>query len=161
MQAITVSDVDLFIPRGFQLKKALPAPREKAFEAWTQPEAIKQWFRPGPGYEVPFAVVNLRHGSRFKIGLKDPDGKLHLFAGVFTEVRVPEKLVYTWSFGGGGTHQERSLVAVKFEQKDGQTELTLSHGLFLNESLKNEQQKMWEGILESFANYLRSSMGRG
>jgi len=159
MQAITVSDADLFIPRGFQLQKLIPAARKWVFKAWTEPEAIKEWFRAGPDDRVAFATVNLRLGSRFKIGVKDEAGTLHLYAGVFTEVRVPEKLVYTWSIGGGGTHQQRSLVAVKFEDKDGRTELTLSHGLFLDEALKQQFEQMWEKLLNSLEAYLRSSAG--
>jgi len=161
MQAIKVDDVDLFIPRGFQLKKTLPADRERVFKALTDPEAVQQWFRPTPEHSVKFVTVNLRKNSRFKIGLQHPGGEMSLFAGVYTELRPPEKLVFTWSLGGGGTHQERSLVAIRLDSVNGKTELTLSHGLFLKNELKEEHRQLWEKVLNALEKYLQSGLGVG
>ena len=36
---------------SLQLKRRFAAPREKVFRAWTDPEALKQWFGP-VGYRV-------------------------------------------------------------------------------------------------------------
>ena len=75
---------------------------------------------------------------------------------------MPEKLVYTWYDGGGGTHEPRSLVAVKFEDKGGgTTELTLSHGLFSDLNQRNRFSEFWNAVLESLDQYLRSNLSRG
>ena len=34
--------------RELVLTRIIPAPREKLYRAWTEPELLKQWFAPAP-----------------------------------------------------------------------------------------------------------------
>jgi uncharacterized protein YndB with AHSA1/START domain len=88
------------------LKRILKAPPELAFRAWTSPEHIKQWMRPDPEMTVPFASMDLRVGGKFRIQMKKPDGEFFTAAGVFKEVKPPEKLVYTWDWEKDGSGEE-------------------------------------------------------
>ena len=68
----------------------------------TTPEHIQQWMRPEPGMAVPLASMDLRVGGRFRIQMKKPDGEFFTAAGVFQEVKPPERLVYTWDWEKAG-----------------------------------------------------------
>ena len=80
------------------IKRMLNAPPERVFQAWTSPEHIQQWMRPEPGMIVPLATMDLRVGGKFRIQMKNPDGEYFTAVGEFREVKVPERLVYTWDW---------------------------------------------------------------
>ncbi len=88
------------------IKRMLNAPPELAFKAWTTPEHIQQWMRPEPDLVVPFATMDLRVGGKFRIQMKKPDGEYFTAAGVFKEVKAPERLVYTWDWEKDGSGTE-------------------------------------------------------
>lgn len=83
------------------ITRTYPAPREKVFRAWTDPQELKKWWAAGPGYTTPFAEVDLRVGGRYRLAMKPPDKDVvHVVVGVYREVRPPERLIYTWGWEG-------------------------------------------------------------
>lgn len=78
-----------------QIKRTFAAPREKVFQAWTDPAALKRWFGPSDDFSTPVAEVDLRVGGRYRIHMKSPDGQPHTVHGVYREVTPPAKLVFT------------------------------------------------------------------
>jgi len=46
-----------------QIKRTYQASRETVFEAWTNPETLKQWFGPTDDFKTPEAEVDLRVGE--------------------------------------------------------------------------------------------------
>lgn len=56
------------------LDLVITAPREKVWQALTQPELIKQWFAPKP-YTTPDCRVDLRCGGEFYTLMQSPDGE--------------------------------------------------------------------------------------
>ena len=84
----TRSDITLSLTRTYA------APREAVFRAWTEPEALKQWFGPSDEFTTPIAEVDLRVGGRYRIGMKHPkEEHPHIAAGVYRGVRPPAKLL--------------------------------------------------------------------
>ena len=47
-----------------RITRTFAAPRDKVFQAWTNPEKLKQWWGP-PGYATPTGEVDLRVGGRY------------------------------------------------------------------------------------------------
>ena len=80
------------------LNRHYPVAPEKVWRAWTDPEAVKKWWGPGPGEPVSLAELDVRVGGRFRIVFGGPDGKVHECAGVYKEVVPNRKLVFTWSW---------------------------------------------------------------
>src|ERR1700677_2739608 len=115
------------------IKRVLNAKPELAFQAWTSPEHIQHWMRPEPGMVVPFASMDLRVGGKFRIQMKAPDGEFFTAVGEFHEVKVPERLVYTWDFEKDGSGTEFgevegkvSQITVEFLKRGTQTEFVLT-----------------------------------
>jgi uncharacterized protein YndB with AHSA1/START domain len=115
---------------SFQIKRTLAAPREKVFRAFTEPEALNQWWMPGEGFSVPSAEVDLRAGGAYRIGMKNPKGKLFYVVGKYREVRPPEKLVYTWRWEGIEEGMGETLVSIELRDLSGETELIVTHEQF-------------------------------
>ena len=64
------------------LTRRYTAAPEKVWRAWTDPQALRQWWAP-----VSVAELDLRVGGRFRIVFGGTDGKENECAGVYREAR--------------------------------------------------------------------------
>jgi uncharacterized protein YndB with AHSA1/START domain len=109
------SDRELVVTRIFNA-----APR-LVFEAWTTPELFARWWAPrSMGMVIAACEMDVRTGGgyRLRFGLA-PDA--FEFFGKYLEVIPNERLVWTNEEGDDG-----AVTTVTFEEKGGQTLLTLS-----------------------------------
>ncbi len=79
---------------SLSITRTFAAPRERVFQAWTDPEELKKWWGPD-GYTTPSAEVDLKVGGSYRFAMKPPGGEVFFLSGEYREVRAPEKLVYT------------------------------------------------------------------
>jgi uncharacterized protein YndB with AHSA1/START domain len=143
------------------IKRMLNVAPELAFRAWTSPEHIQQWMRPEPGMVVPFAIMDLRVGGKFRIQMQNPDGEFFTAVGEFREVQPPERLVYTWDWEKDGSGTEfgavegkTSLMTVEFLQRGKQTELVLMHTRFATVESRDSHAGGWGRAVDSFAKFV-------
>lgn len=114
-------------PATIQRSVHYPVSREQVFRAWTTPQALKAWWLPGP-YAPAEVVIDLRPGGRYRIDMIHPDGSFASVSGTYVEVAAPERLVMTWlSEGGPRDDGTESLLTLEFFDRDGSTELRLTH----------------------------------
>ncbi len=90
--------------------RIINAPRAKVYNAWTDPELLKQWFAPLP-YTTPIAELDVRPGGANLIVMRDPQGNDLPNQGVYLEVVANERLVFTDAY-------------TKFEDEGGKTKYT-------------------------------------
>ncbi|WP_101295976.1 SRPBCC family protein [Halegenticoccus soli] len=114
------SDYDVTIVRTFD------APRERVWEAWTDPAQVAQWWGP-EGFTVPRCELDVRPGGTFHIDMEAPDGTVFPSRGVFDEVIEPEQLVLVAGAveDDDGSYMMEVRQTVTFEERDGRTTLTL------------------------------------
>ena len=139
-------------PVTLRLRRTFAAPREKVFQAWTQPEQLKRWKAPGD-FTTPVAEVDLRVGGKYRIHMQAPDSTLHKLIGTYRVVDPPRKLVYTWFWENDPTAVE-TLVTVEFHDRGGQTEIVLTHELFPNDEVRGRHEMGWTGTLDKLAKIL-------
>lgn len=136
------------------LTRTFDTPREEVFRAWTEPEALKQWFAPSDAFSTPVAEVDLRVGGNYRIGMKPPDkDDLYIVGGTYQEIQPPEKLVFTLSWEQGVDVGE-TLVTVEFRDLGDSTEVVLSHERFPTEESRDKHAEGWNGCLERLAKFL-------
>ena len=138
-------------PTGLTINRIIRAPRERVFAAWTDPEALKQWWGPGP-VVCPEAHVDLREGGAYRIANRQEDGSITWIEGTFERVRAPEELVYTWNvsiLSGGPT-----LVRVRFLPHPSGTEIVLTHERFAVEAVRDMHGEGWNGCLDKLEAFL-------
>ena len=136
-----------------RLTRVFAAPREKVFRAWTSAEALKAWWGPS-GHETVSAEVTLKAGGTYRLGMRRlPAGAVFYLAGVYREVRAPEKLVYTWRWETEPEYGE-TLVTVEFLEHGISTEVVLTHELFPNEKMREQHGKGWGGCFDRLADLL-------
>jgi uncharacterized protein YndB with AHSA1/START domain len=135
------------------LSRHYPVAPEKVWRAWTDPEAIKKWWGPGPGEPVSLAELDVRVGGRFRIVFGGPDGKAHECAGVYKEVVPSRKLVFTWTWPNS-TPERESLVTIIFKAVEGGTELAFRHEQLFDEKVRDDHERGWSGALGKLEGYL-------
>jgi uncharacterized protein YndB with AHSA1/START domain len=138
------------------LSRRYPVAPEKVWRAWTDPQALKRWFGPGPGEPVSVADIDLRVGGRFRIVFGGADGNANECAGVYKEVVPNRRLVFTWHWPRT-TPERVSVVTITFTKVDGGTELALQHEQFFDEAARDGHQRGWGKALENLDTFLQSA----
>lgn len=82
------------------LERIIDAPIDLVWQAYTDPEHLKQWFAPRP-YQITECELDLRPGGIFRIRMVGPDGfdTGHGNAGCVLEVAEGHKLAWTSALG--------------------------------------------------------------
>lgn len=111
--------------RDLVLTRIIHAPREKVFQAWTNPELLKQWFAPLP-YTTPAAQMDVRPGGASLVVMRGPDGVDMPNRGVYLEVVPNERLVFTDAYTQAWAPSDKPFMTVilTFEDLGGSTQYT-------------------------------------
>ena len=124
---------------SLRLQRTYDAPAEDVFDAWTNPEVLRRWWKANPAWTTPVAEVDLRVGGRYRISMEDPESGKKFTAGGEQE---------------DGELGHASTVAVDFRAEGEQTTVVLEHtGLESLESRDSHGQG-WEGVMEAFQAHL-------
>jgi uncharacterized protein YndB with AHSA1/START domain len=107
------------------LTRVFDAPRALVWKAWTDPKMMAQWFGPR-GFTSTVPELDVRVGGALRIVMHGPDGNDYPMKGVFREVLVPERLVFSnIAIDKDGNHLLEGETAVTLVERNGKTTLTL------------------------------------
>ena len=130
---------------SLSLVRTIKAPPEKVFAAWTEPKTLKKWMSPTEQMEVAVAETDLRVGGKYRIVMREPDGKEHKVGGVYKEIEKARKIAFTWIWeGDAGTE---TLVTIDLRKKGAGTELTLTHSKFADGKTRDMHNEGWAGCV--------------
>jgi uncharacterized protein YndB with AHSA1/START domain len=135
------------------LTRSYPVAPEKVWRAWTDPEAVKHWWGPGPGEPVSLAELDVRVGGRFRIVFGGPQGRAHEVQGVYREVVPNRRLVFTWTWPNS-TPERESLVSLEFRAAGRGTELAFLHQQLFDEAVRDNHKRGWGESLAKLDAYL-------
>lgn len=149
------------------ITRTFDAPRERVWEAFTNPDDVKKWWGP-EGFTAPSVKSDFRVGGTFVYAMQGPAGtewdKVHYSGGEYLEIVPMEKLVATdyftdeqgnkidpASIGMPGEWPDEMKVTVTFEDAgDGKTTLTLIHEGHPAE-MAGDAEQGWSQSLDKFA----------
>jgi uncharacterized protein YndB with AHSA1/START domain len=134
-----MTETSLRLSRKFETDQAT------VFDAWTKPEHLNQWSAP-EGMAVE-AEVDLRVGGRYRLRMKSPDGEIFTAVGEYREVDRPNRLVYTWGWEETGNNHYETRVTVEFLERNGGTEVVLTHEFFPDADLASKHNEGWTSCL--------------
>jgi len=75
-----------------QGRRTFDAPRERVFEAFSDPSRLARWWGP-KGFTNTFHEFDMRPGGRWRFLMHGPDGVAYANESVFVEVVKPERIV--------------------------------------------------------------------
>lgn len=146
-----MSDVD--VENGIvRVERTYEAPAEAVFDAWTNPEVLRRWWKANPGWNDADAEIDLRVGGGYRLAMHDPEsGEDYIVFGRYHEVSRPDRLVYSWAWEGTGPYAgHESRVAVDFRDDDGRTTVVIEHTGLLDQQSCESHAQGWRGVLDSF-----------
>ncbi|HYX83414.1 MAG TPA: SRPBCC family protein [Gaiellales bacterium] len=113
----------------FVVERAYPAPPDRVFAAWAEPEAKARWFgSPDDHLELDFRVGGRELGRG-----SGPDGNVYTYRALYQDIIVGERIVYTYDMLLGEARISVSVVTVEFRPDGGGTRLVLTEqGVFLD-----------------------------
>src|SRR5439155_1144130 len=73
--------------RALVITRLFDAPRERLWQAWTDPEHVKRWWGP-KGFTTPLCTIDLRVGGELLYCMRSPEGKDYWSKNVYREIVV-------------------------------------------------------------------------
>ena len=131
-----------------RIRRLIDASPAEVFEAWTDADSMSQWMRPGSTADAE-CELDVREGGRFRIDMILPDGERKDHEGEYRVVDPPNKLVFTWI--SEGTQRRETVVTVELSERDGGTELVLTHEGIPTEKSAEGHEEGWTSIVETLA----------
>lgn len=131
-------------------RRRMPAPREIVYQAWIDPEGMREWMCPGDVVSAE-AALDVRVGGSFRIVMKSKS-QVHEHTGTYQIVDPPAKIAFTWS--AVESPGEITLVTVEFIPLGDESELVITHERFTKPDLAQRYETGWGTIAKKFAAYL-------
>jgi uncharacterized protein YndB with AHSA1/START domain len=113
---------------------------EKVWRAWTDPQALSQWFG-HTNTEATVAEIDLRVGGRYRIAFAGSTGEMNEVSGTYQEVVPQRRLVFTWAFKS--TPERVSRVSIDLTPQSGGTELRFVHDRFHDDAARDMHEFGW------------------
>jgi len=160
--------------KPFVISRELDAPRQRVWQAWTEPERLQQWMSP-TGFTVIAANLDLRPGGTYHYGMRAADGKEMWGKWLIREVKRPERLVFVTTFSdpqGGLTRHPlapdwpaKMLSTITFAENGKATLLTIQWQpieaseaeLKVFDNGRPGMNQGWSGSFEQLTNYLKKT----
>ena len=136
------------------LSRHYPVAPEKVWRAWTDPQALRQWFGPGGPQAVSVADLDLRVGGRFRLVFGGAQGNEHEAAGVYKEVVPHRKLVFSWCWPRT-TPDRVSQITILLRPGGGGTEMEFRHEQFFDEAARDGHQRGWTETFVKLDQFLK------
>ncbi|HEY5378122.1 MAG TPA: SRPBCC domain-containing protein [Pseudolabrys sp.] len=109
-----------------KIARVFDASRALVWQAWADPKMLAQWFGPR-GFTSSVPQWDLRGGGALRIVMHGPDGNDYPMKGVFTEVKTPERLVFTnIALDNDGNHLLEGETTVALRESGGKTTMVLA-----------------------------------
>ncbi|MBK7555507.1 MAG: SRPBCC domain-containing protein [Flavobacteriales bacterium] len=157
-QTATMSDT-------VRITRTFNAPVKAIWQAWTEAGKARQWWGPND-YTCPVANMDVRLGGKSLMAMEDKDGKRIWSTATYSEVEPMRRLVFQDRFsdsqgnaitpneaGMPGDWPKDQVVTVTLEEKNGRTEMDLTHTGFPPEVV-DDCTKGWNESFDKLASSL-------
>ena len=140
---------DDYLGREFVIKREFAAPRERVFQAWTDPRQLAQWWGP-EGFTNPVCEWDVQPGGKIHDVMRAPNGMEHPMGGEFREIVPPERLVLVCgALDGSGKLLFELLHDVAFAGHNGKTNLKIRSRVTLTTADANQYLGGYEAGMTS------------
>lgn len=125
------------------VSRAIPAPAEAVFDVWMDPKSPG-----GPWFGAEGIIMNPVVDGLFYFAVQH-EGRTWAHYGRFLKIQRPRQVEYTWV--SEATKGVESVVAVTFDPRGDQTEVTLRHSNVPDDELGLQHKDGWSWTLGALA----------
>jgi uncharacterized protein YndB with AHSA1/START domain len=136
-----------------RLFRVVQAPTQRVFEAMIEPEQVAEWWGPD-GFTCPEVTLDLRVGGAYRIAMQPPDGELFHLTGTYIAVEPPSHLAYTFRWEPPDPDDRENVARIALRDRDGATEVALTHGPFATEARRELHEAGWTDTLARLAGHV-------
>lgn len=138
-----MNDIEFNATPGRQeviITRTIHAPRDLVFRTVTDPLLIPKWWGPRNSSTAVHKML-VMPGGIWRFVQQTDDGKEYAFHGVYHEVVIPERLIYTSEFEG--TPGQVTLYNEEFTERNGET---IMKTIVVFQSVEDRDQKLQWGM---------------
>jgi uncharacterized protein YndB with AHSA1/START domain len=139
---------------SLEINRFIRASRDRVYAAWTDPAQLRKWFAP-ENVQTRNLIADVRVGGQFRWELTDQEGKEITISGKYREVEPGKKIVFTWRLEEDEDWKNHSsTVTVEFFDREGGTEIRLTHEKLPNEASRDDHTQGWKSVLDKVDKFL-------
>jgi glutathione S-transferase len=139
---------------SLEIKRFIKAPRERIYQAWTDPAQLKEWWGP-EGVRTRNFTADARVGGKYRWDLFNQEGEEMSVFGEYQELVPGKKIVFTWKWDDHENWEtHNSVVTVELSDRDGGTEVRLTHEKLPSEESRDRHNEGWNSVLDRLEKYL-------
>lgn len=139
------------------------APRERVYEAFSNPVHARQWAGPR-GFVATHFEQDVRPGGKWRACLHQTEAwKGKIFpdlwqGGVFKEIVPPERIVYTFAWDGqAGQPTRETVITVRFTDLDGKrTKMDFHQAFFDSAEMRDGHNTGWNSSFDRLEDLVKS-----
>ena len=140
---------------SLEIKRFIRASRDRVYAACADPAQLKKWFGP-ENVQTRNLIADARVGGEFCWDLTDQEGKEITISGEYREVEPGKKIVFTWRLEEDEDWKNHSsIVTVEFVDREGGTEVRLTHEKLPNEASRDDHTQGWNSVLDKVEKFLK------
>jgi uncharacterized protein YndB with AHSA1/START domain len=149
----TTIRTDIVSDTCVKLACTLSAPPERVYRAWTEPEAICQWFCPDPGAVCRVPRFEASVGGGFEILMTTPVGEGSAI-GSFLTLDPPKLVEFSFRCGHSSPDIPSSHVSIELTPEGNGTRLVLIDQRIANAEEAKSHLLGWQGCLNGLVDYV-------
>src|SRR5438034_1270152 len=135
---------------SLEIKRFIKASPDRVYAAWTDPVQLKKWFGP-ENVQTRNLIADARVGGQFRWDCTDPEGKQVTISGEYRQLQPGKKIVLSWQLEEDEDWKNHSsIVTIELFDREGGTELRLTHEKLPNEASRDDHKQGWNRVLEKF-----------
>src|SRR6266480_4018693 len=133
---------------SLEIKRFINAPRDRVYDAWTDPAQLKEWFGP-ENVQTRNFVADARIGGKYHWDLVNQEGEEMTAFGEYRELVPSKKIVFTWQWQDDEDWKDCvSVVTVELSDRDAGTEVHLTHTRLPSVESRDDHKQGWNSVLE-------------
>ena len=146
---MTVQSIPLVV------RRVIPAPRARIFEAFSRSELLSQWFTPSADISLEILEFRFVTDGRFRLRYSMPDGRRPVVGGSYELIERPTRIVLSWIWEAPDPLADVPMrVLFQFVENDDATEVVITHERIPSDVACTIHADGWEASLNSLEHFL-------
>jgi uncharacterized protein YndB with AHSA1/START domain len=144
------------VERELVITRRFDAPRQRVFEAWTDPQQAKAWWGPRD-HPLTYLEIDVRPGGAWRGRLTSTETGEELWqSGVIREIHAPDRLVFTfaWDREDEGSPDRETVVTVTLEEEGDGTLMTFRQSPFDTVENREGHRSGWSSSFDRLDEHL-------
>ncbi len=138
-----------------ELERALRAPRELIFHAFTEPGELAAWWGP-QGFTTPEIDLDLRLGGGYRFTMQPPAGEPFHLSGEFLVVNPPSRLIFTFRWEEPDPDDQTTVVTLSLQDLGDATQVSLTQAEFATDARLELHRDGWSDSLDKLRELVES-----